>query len=75
MPAHDPTPSCENQLGEVRACDCGGVNLTMGPTTIHFNRDEVSALCELADAAEGLVVAGAEGARQKARPKVHGNVH
>ena len=43
--------SISNQLGEVRKCDCGGVNLVMGPMTLHFAADEFHELAELVSAA------------------------
>ncbi|MCK5687939.1 hypothetical protein KAI87_01655, partial [Myxococcota bacterium] len=36
-----------NDLGEVLSCDCGGINLVMGPMTLHFAPDELSMLYEL----------------------------
>jgi hypothetical protein len=70
----DAAPPTENQLGEVRACDCGGVNLSLGSVTLHFSREEVTELHDLVDAAEHLV-ATAGHSEKKARPKVHGTVH
>ena len=36
-----------NDLGDIRTCDCGGVNLVLGPMTLHFDKDEVPMLIEL----------------------------
>ena len=36
-----------NDLGEVRPCGCGGVNLAIGPMTLHFTADEVDAAFSL----------------------------
>jgi hypothetical protein len=49
MPKHDRT--VKNALGEVRPCDCGGVNLSTGALTLHIAADETHALFELASAA------------------------
>jgi hypothetical protein len=44
----------ENELGEVGACDCGGVHLSIGPMSLHVERDEVDALFELVCVAKEL---------------------
>ncbi|MEZ4273257.1 MAG: hypothetical protein R3C68_18015 [Myxococcota bacterium] len=49
-----PQDCVNNELGEVRACDCGGVNLTLGAVTIHFAAEELPALCELTECAMDL---------------------
>ena len=54
-----------NDLGEVRACDCGGVNLVLGPMTLHLTSDEVTELHELTGAAVALVQ---QGGRWEAAP-------
>jgi hypothetical protein len=74
MPTRDASPPTENQLGEVRTCDCGGVNLSMGSFTVHFSREEVAELRELVDAAEHLLATSGH-TDKKARPKAHGTVH
>lgn len=40
-------PLAENDLGVVYGCDCGGINLSMGPMTLHLNADEAQSLWEL----------------------------
>ena len=44
-------PRRHNELGEVAACDCGGVNLSLGALTLHVAADEVALLDELVRAA------------------------
>lgn len=46
-----------NDLGEVAICDCGGINLTIGPITLHLAADEVDEFRELVDAANELLAA------------------
>jgi hypothetical protein len=68
-----------NELGEVQPCDCGGVNLSMGPLTLHFAPDEVPHLYDLAVMA--LEMVGEKGTsrhtdgRGPARSKPVGTVH
>ena len=47
--------SYANTLGQVELCDCGGVNLKLGPMTLHFAADEALALGELLDGARRLI--------------------
>ena len=54
----------QNELGDVRSCGCGGVNLAMGPLTLHFNSDEVDGLLELVGAAKDMVDARREQQKQ-----------
>jgi len=69
----------QNDLGEVRPCDCGGVNLTMGPVTLHFAADEVEELYELAAAGLGMVTrpgdANVTPIRRVGKGKVAGSLH
>jgi hypothetical protein len=69
----------QNGLGEVRACDCGGVNLVLGPVTLHVEADEVDALLDLACAAKEITVAAARRRKSKRRKsgkaKVLGTLH
>ena len=58
----------QNDLGEARPCDCGGINLSLGPVTLHVAEDEVDALFELACAAKDL----ADHARQQAKKERRG---
>jgi hypothetical protein len=53
--AHKTDGTFGNALGQVEPCDCGGVNLVIGPITLHFALDEVLALGELVDAARRIV--------------------
>lgn len=55
----------QNDLGDAQPCDCGGVNVTMGPVTLHVAVDEVDAFFELACAAKDL----AEEARRRSAKK------
>lgn len=43
-----------NDLGEARTCGCGGINLVLGPMTLHFAAEEVDALVALATGARDL---------------------
>lgn len=70
-----------NELGEVRGCECGGVQLCMGPMTLHFAAKDVDKLLELAGAARELV---AEQRRRQdsrsskprvSKTKAHGTLH
>jgi hypothetical protein len=69
----------QNGLGEVQACDCGGVNLVLGPVTLHVEADEVDALLDLACAAKEMTVAAQRRRKSKRRksgkPKVVGTLH
>lgn len=58
--------SFQNDLGEARTCDCGGINLTIGPMTLHFAADEADALFELV--AGGLDLLGSATQVQESRP-------
>jgi hypothetical protein len=53
-----------NVLGQVEPCDCGGVNLVIGPMTLHFALDEALALGELVDAARRIVQSERRGVAQ-----------
>ncbi|RYF03476.1 MAG: hypothetical protein EOO40_12180 [Deltaproteobacteria bacterium] len=53
--AADAGVEARNALGEVRACDCGGVHLAMGPLTVHFADAEVGLLLQLCTAAQQMV--------------------
>ncbi len=64
-------PLLQNDLGEVRHCDCGGVNLVMGPVTLHFAREEVPALAELTQAALALVQQHKRQRRRRAKAHLH----
>ena len=43
----------QNSLGEVYPCDCGGINLAMGPVSLHLSVEEAGQL-------QALVAAGME---------------
>ena len=47
--------SVQNELGEVYPCDCGGVNLTMGPMSLHLSGEEVVQLQMLVNAGVDMV--------------------
>jgi hypothetical protein len=60
--------AAKNSLGEVRACECGGVNVTIGAVTVHVTPDEAEALGDLAIAAVDIVRAAALPKRRRRRP-------
>ena len=65
-----------NDLGEVKRCDCGGANFTIGPMTLHFIADEVRLLADLVRA--GVEMAGVKDAADPAgegKTKSHGTLH
>ncbi len=65
-----------NELGEVKRCDCGGYNLTMGPLTLHFTADEAALLADLTRAGTALMSESASGDRAAgAGDKSHGTLH
>lgn len=67
---HDETLEiASNELGEVRACPCGGVNLAMGPMTLHLSNEEVSGLTELMLAAQAILASSEEKVTPKRRKK------
>ena len=74
----------ENELGEVRACECGGVQLCMGPMTLHFAADDADKLLELAGAAKALVDdhrrrrearGSSKSPKRTSKAKAHGTLH
>jgi len=69
----------QNELGEVQTCDCGGVNLVMGPMTLHFAPEEVPDLFDLVTVAMELVhkhdTEGESGNLSGRRSKAVGIVH
>lgn len=58
----------QNDLGDVRPCDCGGINVSLGPVTLHVAADEVDAFFELACVAKDL----ADDARRRSAKKRRG---
>ena len=75
----DNRKASQNELGEVRPCDCGGVNLSMGPMTLHFAPEEVDTLYELVHAAREMVAASGQSTKRRGKRrrklKVHGSLH
>ena len=68
----------QNDLGEIRACGCGGVNLALGPMTLHFTSDDVQSLFELVFAAKQMSDASRRDAvrkRRGAKAKAHNTLH
>jgi len=55
MPQDTEEQSMINELGEVRTCGCGGVNLYVGAVTIHFEAEEIDDLHELSGAALEMI--------------------
>lgn len=70
-----PGDAVHNDYGEVRKCNCGGLNLTVGAVTLHLAADEVARLSELVQAGLGLVDAKAKPPRRARRPHVARTVH
>jgi len=67
-----------NDLGEVAVCDCGGINLTIGPVTLHLAADEVEEFRELVDAGNELLAARHRREVKKSgegKRKTQGTVH
>lgn len=63
----------ENELGEIRPCDCNGVYLTMGPMTLHLSKEELAWLSQLATA--GLNFESPPTTRKGGKGRAHGPVH
>lgn len=55
MSARDGETVVSNELGEVRSCGCGGVNLTVGAVTLHLAAAEFRDLHGLVSASLGMV--------------------
>ncbi len=60
-----------NAFGEVRACGCGGANLTVGAVTLHLAAEEVVGLRGLLKAAVSMLKAGDEPSSVEQQGRLH----